>query len=281
MQKHWDQDGDLSLTTAQAIALLRAFLAAYKEAKQDYRRRTGKISGWLPDDAFFLRVDPQTPPKSTKERLLWLVKFFQIRKYGPRLQSLDRTDGDADSDPGVGRGGMDAIAPVPPEGTGDPLDQAEDRDNLILSGEMGDVAYRILLESIGFPAIYKPAQQRIANNCERLLCVCRGQARGRSILGDEPPAPLNQRRIACDCLTSQPTVQRDQKILDDWAKAVASEAMARLQRLSSHPNFQDLGTAIADTEAMAARLSRLLLTPLHPSEEAPLCSAIDTHLHGS
>ena len=43
IEKHWDQDGDPSLTTAQAIALLRVFLVAYKEAKQDYRRRTGKI----------------------------------------------------------------------------------------------------------------------------------------------------------------------------------------------------------------------------------------------
>ena len=196
----------------------------YKEAKQDYRRRTGKISGWLPDDAFFLRVDPQTPPKTTQERLLWLVKSFQIRKYGPRLQSLDRTPGDADSDPGAALGGMDAISPVPQEGTRNPLDQAEDRDNLMLSEEMGEVAYRILLESITLPAIYKPAQQRIANNGERFLCVCRGQARGRSILGDEPQAPLNQRQIACDCHTSQPTVQRDQKILEDWAMVIANEA---------------------------------------------------------
>jgi hypothetical protein len=281
MQQHWDQHGKPSLSTAQAIALLRAFLVAYKEAKLDYRRRTGKISGWLPDDAFLLRVDPQTPPKTTKERLLWLVKFFQIRKYGPLQQSLDRADGDADADPGAALVEMDAIAPVPTEGTGDPLDQAEDRDNLILSEEVGDVAYRILLESISFPATYKPAQQRIANNGERFLCVCRGQARGRSILGDEPQAPLNQRQIACDCHTSQPTVQRDQTILNEWAEVIAFEAMARLQRLSPHPNFQHLGAAIADTEAMAARLAYVLRTPLHPGEEAPLCSAIDTHLHGS
>lgn len=273
IQKQWHLLGSGSLTTAQARALLRAFLSAYKQAKHDYRCRTGKTSGWQPDHAFFLRVNPQ-PEVDTEEQVLSLYRFFQRWKYGPLSKSLDRAEGDADAD---------HLTPLSrrDQDTEDPLDQALEHDNLMLSGELGDVAYRILLESITLPPTYKPAQQRLANSGDRFLCVCRGQAQGRSILGDAPQTPLNQRRIACDCHTSQPTVQRDLAILEDWAKEIAIVALERLQRLSQHPNFKDLGTTIADTEALADRAAHVLLTPLHPGEEAPLCSAIAHHLHGS
>jgi len=217
----------------------------------------------------------------TEEQVLSLYRFFQRWKYGPLSKSLERAEGDADTDHQAYLGKREHESEIPTEGRGDPLHQVQLQENRRLAGEMGDGAYRVLLESISFPAIYKPAQQRLANSGERFLCVCRGQAQGRSILGDAPQTPLNQRRIACDCHTSQPTVQRDLAILEDWAKEIAIIALERLQRLSQHPNFKDLGTTIADTEALVDSAAHVLLTPLHPGEEAPLCSAIDHHLHGS
>lgn len=273
IQKQWHLLGSGSLTTAQARALLRAFLSAYKQAKHDYRCRTGKTSGWQPDHAFFLRVNPQ-PEVDTEEQVWSLYRFFQRWKYGPSSKSLDRAEGDADADHQTPLSRSD-------QDTEDPMDQALEHDNLMLSGELGDVAYRILLESITLPPIYKPAQQRLATSGERLLCVCQRQAQGRSILDDAPQSPLNQRQIACDCHTSQPTVQRDLAILGDWAKEIAIVATEHLQRLSQHPNFKDLGTTVTDTEALVASAAHVLLTPLHPGDEAPLCSAIAQHLHGS
>jgi len=280
IQDHWHNAGDPSITTDRALALLRAYLSAYKKAKLAYRKRTGKSSGWLPDDAFWREVDGDSAPADTKKRLLLLVRFFQNRKYGPLRLSLDRTNADAGSDATSQSEPGKKIEPSSSSsfasGSGDPLDQALEQENMDRSGELADGAYRILCESITIPATYKPAQQRLDDNGERFLCVCRAQAKGRSVDGDAPQAPLNQRKIACDCHTSQPTVQRDLAILREWASEIAIVA---IKRLHQDPTFQEWGTSLADTKAMVSRLIYLLLTPLVPGEEAPLCAAIAHHLN--
>lgn len=262
IQAAWSDYADLGMTPDEAQRLLQAFQQAYATAKLHYRNRTGRRTGWLPDPSFFKQVDPTSKPEDTEARLRGIVRMVRNLKVGPPLRSLDR-DASADK--------SDAAL--------DPLERAlrvdERQQERFRQDALWAEMQRVRDEAIRFPPSYKPAAQRLRENGGRFLCVCRGQAAGRSIAGDATDLQRNQRQMACDCDTSQPTVNRDLEHLRQWAQEIAVVAAGRL---GGAPGFESLGSSEATIDRLIATLAHSLLVPLRLGEEAPLCKAIDLHL---
>jgi hypothetical protein len=275
----WPLYADLDMTCEEAVRLLLAFKPIYAKAKSDYRNRTGRRIGWLPDPAFFLEVDPATAAEigdpayaayKTEARLRAIVRVVKNLKVGPPQGSIDGLV--ANNTPEQAERLFErATNPIQ-----DPPEQASGADEPAQQAALWTQMQRVRDEAITFPPSYKPAAQRLRENGERLLCVCRGQAAGRSIDAEAPDLQRSQRQIACDCGTSQPTVYRDREALGGWAQEIAVVAAGRLR---GTPGFETLGSSVADVDRVIDALAQSLLLPLRLAEEAPLCQAIDLHLH--
>lgn len=263
----WSLYADLGLSREKAVSLLLAFQAVYGSAKQAYRQRTGRRIGWQPDEAFFLLVDPDSPPQDTEARLRAIVRVVRNLQFGPPPVSLDR----------------DSASPSVPSAAipagDDPMQRLEASDqervdHLRQSAQMERLVH-VLQEAIVLPPTYKPVATLLDRHGERLLCVCRAQAAGRSIDAHAPSLQRTQRQIACDCQTSQPTVSRDRFHLEQWASTIADAAT---EQLIGSPGFEGLDASEAALERISLQLQTYLLAPLRLGEEAPLCHAIDHHL---
>jgi hypothetical protein len=265
LMEAWSLYGDLGITWERVVNLFHAFQSTYHSAKQQYRLRTGRRIGWQPDEAFFLRVDPDSPAITTEARLRAMVRAARSLQYGPPAASLDS---DSPSAP---------AAAVP--GGDDPMQRLEHRDQqrvdrLRQSAQMERLVH-VLREAIVLPPTYKPVATLLDRHGERLFCVCRAQAAGRSLDAHEPSLQRTQRQIACDCQTSQPTVSRDRFHLEQWASTIADAAT---EQLIGSPGFEGLDASEAALERISLQLQTYLLAPLRLGEEAPLCHAIDHHL---
>jgi hypothetical protein len=264
----WSQYAKLvNIPREKAVRLLQGFQAAYADAKHDYRQRSGRRIGWQPDEVFFLRVDPASPPETTEVHLRGMVRVVRYLKVGPPATSLDRDSG-SDSAPG----------PAIPDGD-NPMQRLEQRDQqrvdrLQQSAQMERLRQLLRISTV-FPPAYKPAATLLHRHGERLLCVCRAQAAGRSLEANVAALQRTQSQIACDCHTSQPTVSRDRFTLEEWASTIADTAT---EQLIGSPGFERLDASEAALERISVQLQTYLLAPLRLGEEAPLCKAIDLHL---
>jgi hypothetical protein len=257
----------VAIPREKAVSLFLAFQAAYADAKHDYRQRSGRRNGWQPDKDFFLRVDPASSPETTEGHLRGMVRVVRYLQVGPPATSLDRDSGSG-SAPG----------PAIPDGE-DPMQRLEQRDQqrvdrLQQSAQMERLRELLRISTV-FPPAYKPAATLLHRHGERLLCVCRAQAAGRSVDAHDADLQRSQRQIACDCQTSQPTVSRDRFTLEEWASTIADTAT---EQLIGSPGFEGLDTSEAALERISLQLQSYLLAPLRLGEEAPLCQAIDLHL---
>jgi hypothetical protein len=312
IRDHWSFLGDGDMKPEEVINLLRDYKLHYPQAIQDYRARTGRRNGWEPGMDFLRQVIPHEVSKTTFARLKAIAEFWRKLTFGPKQTSLEGANLEpsapepdpesnvsdpppATPDPPTGEDpppmadGAASKPPSPPkdgsgsdETTPDLLQLlASEEDARLVLAQVESVR-RTLWDSITFPPSYKPLRQRLGANGERLLCACRGQAEGRSF-GDEKEEKQaglqrNQRQIADECGCSQPTIQRDIKLLETWAEEIAVEA-AKL--LKATPGFTSVGTSGQATDAAISALRRLLLVPLHYGEQSLLCQAIDHHLHST
>ena len=64
----WNRCGEGELKLNQVEKIYNSYIKIYKKAKAEYKNRTGKISGWYPDENFLLLLDP--PQESIKNLLL-------------------------------------------------------------------------------------------------------------------------------------------------------------------------------------------------------------------
>jgi hypothetical protein len=299
IRDHWSFLSDGDIKSEQAINLLRDYQRHYPQAIQGYRARTGRRNGWLPAEDFLRQMNPHADWKTTLVQLKAIADFWRSLTFGPKQTSLEgaidhlesssaaewlsdlapppMADGTARKTPAPSKdgGGSDAATP-------DLLQLLASEEGSSLMQAQVESVRRTLLDSITFPPSYKPLRQRLRANGERLLCACRGQAEGRRF-GDEKEEKQgglqrNQREIANGCGCSQPTIQRDIKLLETWAEEIAVEAA---ELLKTTPGFEKLGTSETLIDAVAAALCELLLKPLNYGEQALLCQAIDQHLHSS
>ena len=72
----WKRCGEGQLKLNEVEKIYDSYLKIYKKAKEEYKNRTGKISGWSPDENFLLSIEP---PQTNTKNLLLIDKA--IRQY--------------------------------------------------------------------------------------------------------------------------------------------------------------------------------------------------------
>ena len=72
----WREYGEGDLSEKDLEKLFDSYLIEYKKAKQDYKNKTGKISGWTPDEEFLKSLKP-----SQKNIEILLLIDKALRKY--------------------------------------------------------------------------------------------------------------------------------------------------------------------------------------------------------
>ena len=80
--KAWERCGEGQLKLNYVEKIYNSYIHKYKKAKESYKQRTGKISGWIPDEEFLISLDP---PQKNTFNLLLIDKA--IRQYKSGIES--------------------------------------------------------------------------------------------------------------------------------------------------------------------------------------------------
>ena len=80
--KAWERCGEGQLKLNYVEKIYNSYIHKYKKAKESYKQRTGKISGWIPDEEFLISLDP---PQKNTTNLLLIDKA--IRQYKSGIES--------------------------------------------------------------------------------------------------------------------------------------------------------------------------------------------------
>ena len=80
--KAWERCGEGQLKLNYVEKIYNSYIHKYKKAKESYKQRTGKISGWIPDEEFLVSLDP---PQKNTTNLLLIDKA--IRQYKSGIES--------------------------------------------------------------------------------------------------------------------------------------------------------------------------------------------------
>ena len=80
--KAWERCGEGQLKLNYVEKIYNSYIHKYKKAKESYKQRTGKISGWIPDEEFLISLDP---PQKNTSNLLLIDKA--IRQYKSGIES--------------------------------------------------------------------------------------------------------------------------------------------------------------------------------------------------
>ena len=78
----WERCGEGQLKLNYVKKIYNSYIQKYKKAKESYKQRTGKISGWIPDEEFLISLDP---PQKNTSNLLLIDKA--IRQYKSGIES--------------------------------------------------------------------------------------------------------------------------------------------------------------------------------------------------
>ena len=78
----WERCGEGQLKLNYVEKIYNSYIHKYKKAKESYKKRTGKISGWIPDEEFLVSLDP---PQKNTTNLLLIDKA--IRQYKSGIES--------------------------------------------------------------------------------------------------------------------------------------------------------------------------------------------------
>ena len=78
----WERCGEGQLKLNYVEKIYNSYIHKYKKAKESYKQRTGKISGWIPDEEFLISLDP---PQKNTSNLLLIDKA--IRQYKSGIES--------------------------------------------------------------------------------------------------------------------------------------------------------------------------------------------------
>ena len=242
----WEGFGAGSLTVEAALALHAAYRSHYREAKAAYRRRSGKASGWEPDDAFLSAISPATDPKSTSSQLVQIADAIRMARSG-RWQWTQQPQADD------GEGTEIEIAdPSTLTGTSEP-DGPSAAEQLALITAALDRATAAVM-----PAVLAPASTN-----SQLHCLWQGFGEGLT------NTPLAER---CGC--ARGTVSKKLRS-EQHAATIARQATTELLR---HPAFSPLASSLEDLERMVEALRNHLLHPEREGDIAPLRRWVHQHL---
>ena len=227
--------GPGALAMEPCLELKRRYDGLYDAAKQAYKERTGKGSGWSPDQAFLELVAPGRNAFTTREQLLGIASAIRKWLTGQLESALTTTDGEVLDlpDPASSGGTDEDDAPAPAELLGlieAALQRALDHHMpAVLAGDAKD------------PAL--------------LRCLWAGWAEG-----------LTNRPLAERCGTSCGTVSKKLRP-SEHATVVATAAAVELRR---HQAFDSCSSGVEGAERLVEALRNHLLTPKREGDVAPL-----------
>jgi len=231
-----------SSSVESVVALHGRYQPLYDTALRDYKARTGKASGWQPDQAFAEALDPCGSAFDTIELLKSIATAIRQFLTGSTTQRLDQ----------LAEGGFEAV---------DPRSLQDPHSEQLDSAEL-----RALIDAALQRAMDRHMPQVLATagkNAELLRCLWAGWAKG-----------LKQRPLADCCSTSQGTVSKQLKP-DQHATAMATAAAVELKR---HPAFACCGSSVEAAERLVSALRNHLLEAEREGDIAPLRRWVQTHL---
>jgi hypothetical protein len=238
LRQAWSEYGT-GMGLEQAMALHQAFQAHYPPAQKAYVARTGKRSGWEPDEAFLLSLLPGVEFDAATQKLKDLATA--VRAYltaTAAAQELPEPDSLAMADPAT---------------LSKPADGSSPQELMAL--------IQAALERATPPAVQLALdddQPSWAKKPER--------HRAWQLYGEG----LGQREIAERCGHKQAWVS---KLLDEQSLAttIATAAAVELRR---HPAFSEVALSVEGAERLVAALRNHLTNPEREGEVAPLRRAV-------
>jgi len=223
----------------QAMALHQAFQAHYPAALNAYAARTGKRTGWQPDEAFLATLLPGLDPHAATQKLEDLAQAVRRFLVGtdaaigyPEHDSLALADPASRSEPDASWGGQELLAQI-----------------------------TAALERAAPPAVQH------ALNADQSTWVKKPERRLAWQLYGEG---LGQRDIAAQCERKQAWVS---KVLHEQSLATTIATAAAVQ-LRRHPAFAQVALSVEGAERLVAALRNHLITPEREGEVAPLRRAV-------
>jgi hypothetical protein len=216
------------------LDLHRRFSPLYDEAKEVYKARTGKASGWQPDLPFLSELAPGIETFTAKEQLLAIAKAIRQMLSGSSVESLEQ----------AAERGFEAMDPrsLPPDDDDGPSSaQLSSLIDAALERAMDQHMPAVLGASGASPAL--------------LRCLWAGWADG-----------LTNRPLAERCGTSCGTVSKKLRP-NEHASAIATKAAIELKR---HPAFASCGQSVEAAERLVEALRNHLLESEREEGVAPL-----------
>lgn len=235
--------GSAALTADRGVALHAAYRQAYGLAKAVYVERTGKQSGWLPDEAFLLQIAPEMAADTTRECLLAIDRAIRRLLTQRGMASLEE----------LGEQGIEAIDPSSLACAGDGSDSDDAAAQLASIHAALDRACGPLVHSA-----IATDQPQWGKSPERLQ-AWQLYAQG-----------AGQRAIAEATGKGQAWVS---KLLKEksLSAAIATAAAVELKRL---PAFCAIGSSVEGAERLVEALRNHLITPEREGDIAPLRRAV-------
>ncbi|MEB3332606.1 MAG: hypothetical protein VKI83_08955 [Synechococcaceae cyanobacterium] len=255
LQRDWSLLGDTSqrrvveavslfegaITPESARALHARYWKLYRQAKLAYLQKTGRQQGWQPDESFLLAVDPDQPPRQTKELLERIAKAVRFLESGRWLkQESVLFDGDA----------LERLADA---AAAEAWSESDEGDGL----QEGEV--KKLMEDVGLRYVAAMLGALEPEGLERRIWQAWSQG-------------LRQRQIAELCGTNgarvSRTVQEERR-----AGEIATQALERLQRaLPQQPSAQWAGLfrSVERLKQAERGLMNHLLKPEQEGDISPL-----------
>jgi hypothetical protein len=241
----WERFGGGSLTTAQAIALHGAYGQLYSAAKAEHRRRTGRSSGWQPDESFLGALCPEQSPAATRGQLTAIAQAVRLLLSGIWQRSRQ---------PLLDQEGAE-IEPVDPSTLAEVIEDESDTpaEQLALIHAALERAMASVLPAVLAPAASDP----------QLHCLWQGYGEGLT------NTPLAER---CGC--ARGTVSKKLRP-EQHANTIARQASSELLR---HPAFSAVSSNVEGLERMVDALRNHLLHPEREGDIAPLRRWVHQHL---
>ena len=234
----WESCGDDGVPLTQLLALHQRYKPLYREAMAAYRQRTGKGSGWQPDQDFLQALNPE---QTTDESMLQLKAMADaVRRLlsGRWITSIDAGENNWDAPDPVSLASDENSDDGPaPQVLRQQIDAALNR------------AIRVLMPM----EMEKEAKKFVKAPERRLAWQLYGEG-------------MSQREIGPACDHQQAWVS---KLLDEKRRstAIATAAALELKRL---PAFSSLMATVESTEQLVNALRNHLIEPEREGADAPL-----------
>jgi predicted XRE-type DNA-binding protein len=244
---------DGTLPPERAAALHRRYLPLYRQAKLIHIQREGRQQGWEPDDAFLLALEPDQPPRQTRELLERIAKAVRLLESGRWLkQESALLDGD---------------------GASRPLSSSQSKWEAHEGAGIGDLVIGKLVEEVGLEyitALLKPLQR---GGLEQRIWQAWSQG-------------LRQRQIAERCSTREAPVSqaRVSRVVNEKIHAgqIATLVLDRLRRNQSEQRTAEWAGLFGSVERLKQAEQRLMNHLLMPEQEgiiSPLRRWVQHALH--